>query len=129
MDAQERLRLALRTVGCSRCGEPYLPDGVQILAQRETIAFVRLECSHCSTQILALVTGTPTEDEGIEHTEWTAVDRPLDLGRGDAGPTDRSRADRPPIDEGDVREMRDFLDGYQGDLRSLLIWPHRTEDP
>ncbi len=98
---------------------------MSILAQRESIAFVRLECSACSTQILALVTGAPTDD-GIERTEWTAIDQPAEVAEEPS--RDGFRVGRPPIDEDDVQAMHEFLDGYQGDIRSLLTRPGRAED-
>jgi hypothetical protein len=92
--------MALTGSGCARCGSPYTADGIRVLAQREEIAFVQLVCSACQTQTLTLVTGGPTDS--------------------DAGEPGRRRPEAPAITEADVREMRSFLAGFEGDLRDLL---------
>ncbi len=118
MDPRERLRLALIRVGCSRCGQPYPIDGVNVLAQREGIAFVQLDCPSCETRVLALVTGSPEDDEGVERAQWTSG-APARDGHPDH-PSRRPHPEPPAIDESDVDEMHRFLVDYHGDLRTLL---------
>ncbi len=98
---------------------------MSILAQRESIAFVRLECPACATQILALVTGSPSDSEDVERTEWTASGGP---GRGARPGAGEFRVEAPPIDELDVQDMHEFLAGYHGDLRALLDGPDSSEE-
>jgi hypothetical protein len=94
--------MLLLGAGCTRCGRPYGAEGVVVLALREEIAFVQLACSACRVQTLALVTGISGD------SAWAQ-------GEGaDASP------ERPAISEADVLEMRSFLAGYRGDLRTLL---------
>jgi hypothetical protein len=129
VDPKDRLRLALTGSGCVRCGQPYAPGGIKVLAQRDEIAFVQLVCFACQIQTLALVTGLESiaqqgDDEdpeaAAEGREATA--RPA--GKRPAGAT--SRPEPKPISEDDVLEMRSFLAGYEGDMRGLL---DRSNDP
>jgi hypothetical protein len=89
--------MVLLGAGCARCGRPYGAGGVVVLAQRDEIAFVQLMCATCRTQTLALVTGIGAMSDEAQDTAEPAV-----------------------ISEDDVVEMRSFLAGYQGDLRTLL---------
>ncbi len=94
-----------------------------MLAQREAIAFVQLDCVHCGTQTLALVTGIPLDDEDAEAAlDAFEAGRAETLTRGrPAGFADgRGRGDDEPISNADVDEMRAFLAGYHGDLRTLV---------
>ena len=109
--------MALLGSGCVRCGQPYPPNGIKVLAQRDEIAFVQLICFNCQIQTLALVTGLDaaaaegdTEPDGSSGEGGTAG---RSLRRGAVG----------PISEDDVLEMHSFLDGYEGDLRTLLDPP------
>ena len=104
--------MALLGSGCVRCGQPYAPRGIRVLAQREEIAFVQLVCFACQIQTLALVTGV----DAVGDDDEPAGDEPA-AGRGN-GPARRASA--PVISEDDVIEMRAFLDGYEGDIRGLM---------
>ena len=92
--------MVLLGAGCARCGQPYGAQGVRVLAQREDIAFVQLVCFACQIQTLALVTGVPAS--------------------GDEAGFPAASSDGPRITEADVLEMRSFLAGYKGDMRTLL---------
>jgi hypothetical protein len=107
--------MALLGSGCVRCGRPYPATGIKVLAQRDEIAFVQLICFNCQVQTLALVTGL---DSLASRADGAAADSLSDL----AGRTETAW----PISVDDVLEMHDFLNGYEGDLRSLL---DRTDEP
>jgi hypothetical protein len=130
VDPRDRLRLALIGSGCVRCGQPYAPGGIKVLAQRDEIAFVQLVCFACQVQTLALVTGIESiaregdaeePEGGAEDLEGSgegaeAAGRPdgKRAGRATAGPEPRA------ISQDDVLEMRSFLAGYEGDIHRLL---------
>jgi hypothetical protein len=110
--------MALLGAGCTRCGKPYAVQGIQVLAQREGIAFVQLVCFACQTQTLALVTGAPaTEDDGSGLGEGILGD--LLAGDRDGDPEGPSRPGS-PISEVDVLEMRAYLAEYEGDVSGLF---------
>jgi hypothetical protein len=110
--------MALLGAGCTKCGQPYGPSGIRVLAQREDVAFVQLVCFTCQTQTLALVTGgLAAAGSSPEQSESVAGSSPA---RRRKGKIEVSRGAATPISEADVVAMRFFLDGYQGDLRGLL---------
>jgi hypothetical protein len=125
--------MALLGAGCTRCGEPYATPGIRVLALREEIAFVQLECLTCHSKTLALVSGAPDTEAGAT----TDVSEPAEefdgdlLARDDDGAVESDGDSQPrgnhvpgragpPIGEADVVRMRAFLAEYQGDARGLF---------
>lgn len=81
---------------CSVCGERVPGDRVRLLAWRDEIAFLQLECPGClSTTLGFAVEGRPEEAAG-------------------------EPVGRPPVSTDDVLDMHQFLAGWRGDLASLL---------
>ncbi|HEX8940184.1 MAG TPA: hypothetical protein VF763_08465 [Candidatus Limnocylindrales bacterium] len=103
MDPRERLRLRLAGSACARCGRPYRGDDVRVLAQRESLAFVRSVCRGCGGEALDLL--TDLDDDPASAPSLALPPRP-------AAP-DAVRLE-------DVRAMRAFLARYRGDVRGLL---------
>jgi hypothetical protein len=94
---------------CTSCGAAIDDDGIAVLADRGDVAFVQLTCRDCGSRTLSLV----VQD---------AAGRRLDTARHpEIDPATEARlAAAPALAEGDVSEMRRFLDDWQGDLRALL---------
>lgn len=100
MDPRERLRPRSGGLSCSVCGWPLTSEGMRVLAERDDLAFVELPCGGCGAEVL----------EMIELEPGPAPPRPV-----------RPVVDTaPPIRTDDVRAMRRFLEGWQGDLRTLV---------
>jgi hypothetical protein len=112
MDRHDPLRSLLDGTGCTVCGGRLDTARARVLAEREDLVFVELPCISCRASSLGMITRT--------------ADGPAPVDLGDPPgviPVDGGRRSPPPIDEGDVREMRRFLAGHRGDLRSLLEGP------
>ncbi len=119
MHAHERLRALLAATGCTACGGPLEADRIRVLAERDDLAFVELPCAGCGSTALAMVTRTGS-------------DAPVADLQGEAEPflpAETLPDGAPPIDEGDVRAMRELLRGHRGDLRSLLGMGPAGDDP
>jgi hypothetical protein len=114
MGPHDRLRALLGGVGCTACGAAVPADRIEVLAERESLAFVEFRCAACGSEALGLVVLEPDDDGALTPVS--------DVARyGEFGPADEVRlAGRPPIDGDDVAVMHAFLAAYQGDLRSLL---------
>jgi hypothetical protein len=113
--------MALLGAGCTKCGQPYAPGGIRVLAQRDEIAFVEFACSSCQTQTMALVTGgTDTAGASSTHGRGILGEYPADEPDDQNEPHAGVGSGRNAISEVDVLEMRSFLAGYGGDLRGLL---------
>jgi hypothetical protein len=85
-------------------------DRIAVLADRGDIAFVELDCPVCGSRTVSVVVGPE---------RWTA--RPATEVRSVLEPVaEVSAAGARPLVEADVVEMRRFLAGWEGDLRTLL---------
>ena len=83
-------------VDCAACGRAVGAESVRVLAVRDDLAFVEVDCPACGCEGLAILLG--------------------ELGDG---PSSRVPSDAPPVDVDDVLAMRSFLAGYQGNLSEL----------
>ena len=115
MDPRDRLRPLLDGVGCTACGGLVPGDRIRVLAHRDDLAFVELDCPSCASTTLGLLlagddpAGAPILDVA-PYGELTARD-------------EARRASTGPITTADVRAAREFLDGWRGDLIGLLDEP------
>lgn len=87
-------------------------ERVAVLADRGDLAFLEIRCPSCGSETLGLVVAARSGDGAA------LADAPP---HPELGPADEARlSGRPPVSEDDVVRMRRFLDGWQGDLRSLV---------
>ncbi len=103
------LRKRLAGAGCTSCGAAVAGDGIDVLADRGDVAFVQLTCRDCGSRTLSLV----VPDASGPRLD---TDRHPELDPA----TEARLAGEPALAEADVADMRRFLDGWQGDLRTLL---------
>lgn len=96
--------------GCTSCGATIPANGIAVLADRGDVAFVELRCAACGSRTMAVV----VRGEGTGAVVDTAPHPELD-------PAAEARlAAVPPVGPEDVAAMARFLEGWEGDLRSLL---------
>ncbi len=98
MDSRDRPRIRPDDVACSVCREPVAPDRARVLARRDDLLFVEVDCRSCASVTLGFV--------------FAEDDRLL--------PDVIRLAGAPPISGDDVLDMHHHLEAWQGDLRSLL---------
>ncbi|HSK52164.1 MAG TPA: hypothetical protein VLA44_05360 [Clostridia bacterium] len=112
MDPRDGLRPLLDGVGCTACGVTVPAGRIRLLAHRDDLAFVELDCPGCASTTLGLLLAS---DDG-------AGGHVLDVAPfGELSPDDEARrAASGPISAADVRAARDFLAGWRGDLVGLL---------
>jgi hypothetical protein len=113
MDPRDRLRDSLAGVGCTACGAAVPADRIDVLAEREDLAFVQFRCASCGSSSLGLV----VHEDGAASEQ---APRPDTARYGEFGAADEARLTGPAIDADDVRRMHAFLDRYRGDLRTLI---------
>lgn len=101
MDRQDDLRALMDGLTCTVCDEPVPPAGIRLLASRDDLVFLQLDCQACASTTLGFVMS----------------------GDGDGGPLGAADAvdpDAPPVSADDVLDMYQLLAGWTGDLASLV---------
>ena len=101
MDRQDDLRALMDGLTCTVCDEPVPPAGIRLLASRDDLVFLQLDCRSCASTTLGFVM----------------------TGDGDGGPLEAADAvdpDAPPVSADDVLDMYQLLAGWTGDLASLV---------
>ena len=96
MDPQDHLRALLDGLGCTVCEERVPADRVRLLARRDDLLFLQVECRTCGSTSLGFVADEAPQTEA-------------EAGNGLAA-----------ISADDVLDMHALLDGWTGDLRSLV---------
>ncbi|MDL2334408.1 MAG: hypothetical protein QFC55_00050 [Chloroflexota bacterium] len=114
MDSPDWLRTRLTSFTCPACGRRYRGSKMRVMAEREGLFFVDLDCSRCGSHTVAIVTVEIDESEvTIEVSDVVGEDEiehfgePLPVGAA------RVTAD-------DVLEMHQFLARFKGDLGDLI---------
>jgi hypothetical protein len=109
MDPRDRPRPLRDGASCTACGAPVPTTEIRILAQRDDVAFVELDCPTCSSTTLALL---------IEPGDGAST---LDVADDSADAHMRPvRAIPGPITEQDVEALRRDLAEWDGDLVGWL---------
>ncbi len=115
MDGSAWIRSQLAGFHCAACGSGYRTAGIRVLAQREELFFVALDCADCQSEAVAIVS---LEREGI----GSSTKRPLVAdGDGRSEPLDGPR--QRPVQASDILAMHEFLRGFDGDFRRLFRVP------
>ena len=114
MDSPDWLRTQLTTFTCPACGRRYRGSRMRLLAEREGLFFVDLDCSRCGSHTVAIVTVEFDEsDVTIEVSDVVAENDVEHLGE----PLPMGAA---PVTADDVLDMHEFLTGFEGSLSELL---------
>jgi hypothetical protein len=95
MDPLDHLRALPDGPRCTVCDERVPTERVKLLAWRDDLCFIQLDCRACLSTTLGFVAGGRAEGE---------------TGRGDAG----------PVTADDVLDMHQLLASWRGDLTGLL---------
>jgi hypothetical protein len=115
MDSPDWLRTQLTTFTCPACGRRYRGSRMRLLAEREGLFFVDLDCSRCGSHTVAIVT-VEIDDESdvtIEVSDVVGEDEIEHMG--ESLPLGAA-----PVTADDVLEMHEFLKGFKGSLGELL---------
>ena len=95
MDPLDHLLALPDGLRCSVCDERVPATRVRLLAHRDDLAFLEIDCPSCLSATLGFVLGGRLDESA-----------PADV--------------RAPIDADDVLDMHQLLAGWRGDLTSLL---------
>jgi hypothetical protein len=99
MDPQDHLNALLDGVTCTVCEERVPADRVRVLAWRDDLAFLQIDCDACRSTSLGFVMA------------------------GSSPQVDPAPDAAPPISSDDLLDMHEFLAGWGGDLASVVPPP------
>jgi hypothetical protein len=111
MDPRDRPRPHHDGAACTACGATVPTGRIRVLAQRDDVAFVELDCPACDSTTLALL----LDPIGLEGSSTLDVDQDLATGQMSVG-----RSVGRPITEADVEALRRDLADWDGDLVGWL---------
>ncbi len=110
MDAAAWIRSRLAGFTCAACGRHYRRDHIRVLAQREALFFVALDCRACAAESVAIVSLQNGADGATTDLQIG------ELGDVPLGPAEED----PAVLASDVLAMHEFLRGFDGDFRGLF---------
>jgi transcription elongation factor Elf1 len=125
MDGPDWLRTQLTSFTCPACGNRYRGSKIRLLAERDGLFFVDLDCSRCGSHTVAIVTVEIDESQALitEISDLNLSTDALPEHLGEALP-----AGAAPVTADDVLEMHEFLATFKGDARTLLRPQARRTD-
>ena len=117
MDSPDWLRTQLTSFSCPACGRRYRGSRIRLLAEREGLFFVDLDCARCGSHTVAIVTVELDESEFsiTDVSDVGIADETLIEHLGETLP-----AAAAPVTADDVLEMHEFLARFKGDVDALL---------
>jgi hypothetical protein len=125
MDSPDWLRTQLTSFTCPACGRRYRGSRIKLLAERDGLFFVDLDCSRCGSHTVAIVTVELGEAE-LSIIDASDIELAVDLEPEHLG------EDLPlgaaPVTADDVLDVHELLMGFDGDMHALLASTHRSTD-
>jgi len=129
MDGQERIiRRLFMEQQCHRCGHPYEPKRVLVLARRSDLWMVMISCGDCEQKDTYVVKFTP-HMQGRLHVTSYRLSKPPTMTPLPEEPqqtlpelpeTPRPSASPTPVNTDDVLDMYLFLKDFNGDFQQLF---------
>ncbi len=120
MDGPDWLRTQLTSFTCPACGRRYRGSKIRLLAERDGLFFVDLDCARCGSHTVAIVT-VEVDDTNFSITDVSDVSLSVDaladfIDEGMPVGTE-------PVTADDVLEMHLHLAAFSGDVSQLLAPP------
>jgi transcription elongation factor Elf1 len=111
MDA-DWLQAQLRSFTCPACGEAYGSSTMRLLAEREGLYFLDMECERCGSRTVAIVT--------VELDDAEASIADLSTGRELFPQLEHAVPGAAAVNADDVLEMHEFLQRFHGNVTHLF---------
>jgi len=125
MDGPDWLRTQLTSFTCPACGRRYRGSKIRLLAERDGLFFVDLDCARCGSHTVAIVT-VEMDDATASITEISdltlSIDElPIHLG-------EELPAGAALVTPDDVLEMHEFLAEFDGNFGRLFAQGAQSSD-
>jgi transcription elongation factor Elf1 len=125
MDGPDWLRTQLTSFTCPACGRRYRGSKIRLLAERDGLFFVDLDCARCGSHTVAIVT-VEMDDATASITDISdltlSIDElPIHLG-------EELPAAAALVTPDDVLEMHEFLAEFDGNFGRLFAQGAQSSD-
>jgi transcription elongation factor Elf1 len=117
MDSPDWLRTQLNSFTCPACGRRYRGSRIKLLAEREGLFFVDLDCSRCGSHTVAIVT-VELDDSELSIVDASDIELMVDTEPEHLG--EELPVNAAPVTADDLLDMHDFLTQFEGDIKTLL---------
>ena len=117
MDSPDWLRTQLTSFTCPACGRRYRGSRIKLLAERDGLFFVDLDCTRCGSHTVAIVTVEEGETE-LSIIDASDIELAVDLEPEHLGEELPDKLALVTAD--DVLDMHELLTDFDGDMRALL---------
>lgn len=114
MNGPEWLHSQLTTFTCPACRRSYGAASIRLLAERDGLFFVDLDCATCKSHSVAIVT------VGMDDAESAIAEIPTAYDVAEQIEPRPPAAGEQPVSADDVLEMHQFLDGFRGDVDQMF---------
>src|SRR5438045_9523126 len=115
MDSPDWLRTQLTSFTCPACGRRYRGSRINLLAERDGLFFVDLDCSRCGSHTVAIVTVESDEAE-LSIVDASDIELAVDLEPEHLGEELPERLE--PVAAEHVLDLHDLLGRFGGDMRT-----------
>src|SRR4051794_12701867 len=117
MDSPDWLRTQLTSFTCPACGRRYRGSRIKLLAERDGLYFVDLDCSRCGSHTVAIVTVELDEAE-LSIIDASDIELAVDLEPEHLG--EELPENTEPVSADDVLAVHELLAGFDGDMYTLI---------
>ena len=111
MDA-EWLQSQIESFTCPACSRAYAGSEMRLLAERDGLYFLDLDCASCGSQTVAIVT--------IELDDAEASIADLSIVPHRLPPADMAAPGAAPVSADEVLDMHEFLTAFEGSISHLF---------
>lgn len=122
MNGPDWLQAQLTSFTCPACGRRYRDGRIRLLAERDGLYFVDLDCIRCGSHTVAIVT-VEQEDAEAAIADFPALEPAPIEHLGELLP-----AGAAPVTADDVLDMHQFLGHFRGDVDALFRAAWRPRD-
>ncbi len=117
MDSPDWLRTQLTSFTCPACGRRYRGSRIRLLAERDGLYFVDMDCSRCGSHTVAIVT-VELDESDVAIIDVSDIELAVDMEPEHLG--EELPLGAAPVTADDVLDMHQFLAEFEGDMRTLL---------
>jgi len=111
MDA-DWLQSQLESFTCPACSKAYAGSEMRLLAERDGLYFLDLDCRSCGSQTVAIVT--------VEMDDAEASIADLSIVPNRLAPADMPVPGAAPVSADEVLDMHEFLSRFEGSISHLF---------